>query len=90
MKPSMSIEARRNLSAAMLGKEMPEEVKKKLLGASERKKFPPKCNRCNSRDANMCARYNMTCFVARDTICFKKYMKRREHPDYIKKVKHAV
>jgi hypothetical protein len=90
MKPVMSIETRRKLSAAMLGRVISENTKKKMASGATKKKFPPKCNKCSSRDAEMCARYNMTCSDAREKECFRKHMKRKVHEDYIKKVTHAV
>ena len=90
MKPVMSIETRRKLSAAMLGRVMSENTKKKMASGATKKKFPPKCNKCSSRDANMCARYNITCTLARETECFRKHMKRKVHQDYIKRATHAV
>jgi hypothetical protein len=91
LKPSMSIETRRKLSASMMRREpFSEEAKAKMLKASLNKKFPPKCNKCNSRDLEMCARYNMRCFEAKETSCFRRYMKRHVHPDYVKKGVHRV
>lgn len=90
VKFSMPVETRRKLSAAMMGRTFSEESKAKMLKASMNKRFPHTCNRCTSRDVDMCARYNVRCFDAKDTDCFRSYMKRKEHPDYIKKgVKHV-
>lgn len=79
----ISLETRRKMSAIMMRRDPPsEESKAKMLAASLNKKFPPKCNRCTSRDLEMCARYNMRCLEAKENVCFRSYMKRVEHPDY--------
>ena len=84
------IEMIRNIGLSRLGKTHTEESLAKMKGAPLHKKYPPKCNKCTSRDSEMCARYNMKCFEARDNVCFVRYMKRKVHPDYIKKgVKHV-
>jgi hypothetical protein len=78
-----SIETRRSMSAARLGKSPSESTKQKLRGRDTRP-FPPHCIKCSSRDAAICARFNKTCFHARETDCFKRSMKRIEHKDYQK------
>ncbi len=78
-----SIEACREKSARALGRTHTEESKAKMRGHDNRS-FPMKCIQCSSRDLNMCAKYNMTCFDARKTECFRQYMKRKERPDYVK------
>ena len=84
------IERIRKLGFERLGKTHTEESLAKMKGAPRFKKYPPKCNKCNSRDIEMCARYNMGCFEARANVCFVKYMKRKEHPDYVKRgVRHV-
>lgn len=85
-KPSMPVETRRKLSASMMNRTFTEESKALMLKAAMNKKFPITCNRCSSRDAEMCVRNNMTCFTARETTCFRHYTKRVEHPDYVKKI----
>ena len=95
VKSSVSDETRRKIGFIRLGKTHSEESLAKMKGAPLHKNYPPKCNKCTSRDAYMCARHNMECFAARgdekgDNICVKRHMKRKEHPDYIKKgVKHV-
>jgi hypothetical protein len=84
------IEMIRKIGFERLGKVHSEETIAKMKGAPLHKKYPPKCNKCNSRDAEMCARHNMECFAARNNVCFVKYMKRKVHPDYVKKgVRHV-
>jgi hypothetical protein len=95
IKSPVSDETRRKIAFERLGKKHTVESLAKMKGAPLHKNYPPKCNKCNSRDANMCARHNMECFTARgdergDNICVKRHMKRKEHPDYIKKgVRHV-
>jgi len=85
------IEMIRKIGFGRLGKLHSEETILKMKGAPLHKKYPPKCNKCNSRDVDMCARHNVACFTAREEeACIKRYMQRKEHPDYIKKgVKHV-
>lgn len=86
VKSPISDETRRKIAFERLGKKHTEESLAKMKGAPRFKKYPPKCNKCTSRDVDMCARHNMTCFDARnDVTCVKRYMKRKEHPDYVKK-----
>ena len=86
-KSPVSDETRRKIAFERLGKKHSAETLLKMKGAPLHKKYPPKCNKCTSRDAHMCARHNMACFSARDNVCFVRYMKRKEHPDYIKMVR---
>jgi hypothetical protein len=81
----LSDETGRKIGFERLGKTHSDETIAKMKGAPLHKKYPPKCNKCTSRDVDMCARHNMICFKARDDLCVKRYMKRKEHPDYIKK-----
>jgi hypothetical protein len=82
---------RRKMSASMMKREpLSEETKAKMLKASLNKKFPPRCNKCNSRDLAMCARFNMKCLEAKDNVCFRSYVKRSVHPDYIGTGVHRV
>lgn len=82
---SVSIETSRKLAAALTGKKRTPETIAKLKGATGRKTYPSKCNKCENRDATMCARFNMTCFKARIDTCFRMYQ-RKDHPDYVKGV----
>ena len=81
-----SIEYRRVLSASRIGVKHSEETKAKQRGHDNRP-FPPKCIKCPSRDADMCARYNQRCFDAKEVLCFKVFQNRVEHKDYRKRVK---
>lgn len=84
-----TIERRRALSAARLGRNHTEETKAKMRGRDNRP-FPPHCIKCVNRDGSTCASYNKTCFLARETDCFRRSGRRKEHPDYKKKtVKHG-
>jgi len=80
-----SIETRRKMSAARLGKPLSATALAKLRGRKDSRGFPPMCIKCVNRDANTCAKFNMSCFQARECECFKRQMKRREHPDYHRK-----
>jgi hypothetical protein len=82
---AFTIERRRAMSAARLGTTPTEETKAKQRGHDNRP-FPPKCIKCPSRDADMCARYNQRCFDAKEVVCFKVLPRRKEHKDYRKKV----
>jgi len=82
----ISDETRRKIAFERLGKTHSKETLLKMKGAPLHKNYPPKCNKCTSRDTDMCARYNTTCTKARDDVCVKRYMKRKEHPDYVKKM----
>lgn len=87
----VTLETRRKMSASMLKREpLSEETKAKMLKASLNKRFPPKCNKCSNRDLEMCARFNMKCFEARTDVCFRTYMKRNVHPEYIGTGVHRV
>jgi hypothetical protein len=79
-----SIETCRKMSAARLGKPLCQSAKDKLKGRKDSRGFPPMCIKCVNRDVNTCAKFNMSCFKARECECFKRQMKRREHPDYHK------
>jgi hypothetical protein len=83
-----TIEYRRELSASRMGVKHTEETKANMRGHDNRP-FPPKCIKCPSRDAGMCARYNQRCFDARVTMCFKRVSWRVVHKDYRKKVKEC-
>ena len=78
-----SIEACRKMSASRLGKPLCDSARAKLKGNNNRP-FPPHCIKCINRDMNLCAQHNMSCFKARETECFKRLGRRKEHPDYRK------
>jgi hypothetical protein len=77
----VSIEARRKMSASKLGKPLCDSARAKLKGNNNRQ-FPARCIKCVNRDANVCACYNMSCTKARETECFKRLGRRKEHPEY--------
>jgi len=79
-----TIEQNRAQSARQIGRKHTEATKEKMKGKDNRP-FPPKCILCMSRDLDMCAKYNMRCFDAKEIVCFRRYMQRKEHPDYIKR-----
>jgi len=72
------------MGTSRLGVAHTSETIKKLSGIDNRG-FPPKCIKCLSRDSKTCAKYNMSCFEARETSCFKRQMRRIEHEEYVKK-----
>lgn len=85
-KCSMPIEVRRKISASEVGKVVSEESLNKFRNTVQKRVVPHKCNKCNNRDTVMCVRHNLKCLNARDIICFKKYTRRKEHPDYVRGV----
>lgn len=88
-KSSISIETSRKLAAALTGKKRSPETIEKLRRAPLAKKFHPRCNKCNNREGEMCVRFNMKSSDTRDKVCFRSYMNRKEHPDYIRDMKLA-
>lgn len=81
----ITIETRRKMTILKLGKTQSEATKQKLCGI-DRRPFPPHCIKCVNRDFSTCAKYNKSCFKARETDCFKRHGRRKEHPDYRKSV----
>lgn len=77
-----TLEYRRALSASRMGVTHTEETKARMRGHDNRP-FPPKCIKCPSRDnITDCARYNMLCNKARETMCFKRVSWRIVHKNY--------
>lgn len=89
-KPPVTVETRRRLAAALTGRTVSEETIQKMANAYLGKPFPPKCNKCDNRDSYLCAYHNMECFKARETVCFRKPVRRKEHPDYRREVRHRT
>lgn len=88
-KSSISIETSRKLAAALTGKKRSPETIEKLRKAPLAKKFHPRCNKCSNREGELCVRFNMKSSDTRDKVCFRQYMNRKEHPDYIRDMKQA-
>jgi hypothetical protein len=91
LNPKLSSDIARVAAAKTTGKKCSlatiEKMRESRKFSREHWAYPPKCMACESRDDDMCARFNMLCYDAKDTMCFKRYPKRKIHPDYIKKAK---
>lgn len=85
-KKTIPLEVRRKSAASLTGRKRSPETIEKLRKAPLAKKFHPRCNKCSNREGEMCVKFNQTSSTTRDIICFRSYMKKHPHPDYIKGV----